>query len=125
MSNVSSYYTISPTIPNKTVKDIAHKIGAYYLQKNNNDPKKAIEEIERLQIFNLEVSDNLITVYTSRPGLFIGPYGRNIETIAKYLEKPVHIIEVGNSLLDELTGAAREEQSWQEERHDKDFLDNL
>jgi hypothetical protein len=49
-------------------------------------------------VCKLEYIDNTLTVHLRRPGLLIGRGGRTIDTLAKYLDCKINIVEV--NLLD-------------------------
>lgn len=73
---------------------VCHHIGAFYLAKHN-DYDKAEDEIRRIGFTNVELIDNCASVKftVARPGLFIGPMGRNVDELAKYLGKTIKIVE--------------------------------
>lgn len=77
---------------------VAKAIGAFYLQKCNNDYDKARDEIVNLLITDLKVDPEKITLTVGRPGRLIGKWRENIEALAKALGRKVHIIE--NDLVD-------------------------
>lgn len=85
------------------VKDIAHCIGQFFLEKNELDYKAACAEIEKLRINNLSIIDEqTIEIETSRPGLIIGRRGELIDKLSKYLKKEIKIVETKETLLDYL-----------------------
>lgn len=87
----------------EAVKDVASKIGFYYLQKNNNDYKKTYQELESLRIQQIIVLDiDTITIILSRPGLLIGKHGTNLENLKKYIDKSIYIVEATETILDYL-----------------------
>ena len=82
-----------PEILSEEIKDAARKIGQFYLEKNYRDFKAAEIEINRTRITKLEVLDNIITIYTERPGILIGVRGENISALEKFLNAKLRIIE--------------------------------
>jgi len=75
------------------VKEIAAQIGNFFLVKNKNDYVITQKEIESLRISNITVSDNSVTIELGRPGLLIGPRGRQISDLQRYLGLEILIIE--------------------------------
>ena len=76
------------------VKDIASKIGAFYLRKNNGDYTATEKEIVDLRIMKIEVAVNKAVVITiGRPGLLIGKRGTNVDALSKFLQTEIKIIE--------------------------------
>jgi len=76
------------------VKDIASKIGHYYLQKLNGDYALAEKEITDTRFTKIEVTtDNTLSITAGRPGLLIGKKGTNIDALSKYLRMEIKIIE--------------------------------
>lgn len=89
----------------KETQEVARLIGLFYLEKNNNDYVATEEEIKRLQITDIEVEHCEIIVELSRPGLFIGKRGENVEQLQKYLhehgfKRKLHIKEAKQNILD-------------------------
>lgn len=70
-------------------KDIAYFIGEFYLQKNNNNYKKANEDIQKMVITNIKYNNFSKTVSISlcRPGILIGFHGENITNLQACLSK--------------------------------------
>lgn len=86
------------------VREVASRIGAFYLQKNNGDFKATEAEILKLQISNISVDDKLprsvsIAITTARPGLLIGKRGQNIDALSKFLGTEVKVIEDRDPLI--------------------------
>ena len=80
------------------VKDVAERIGQYYLEKNHGDYASTELEITSLHISEIQVDNSLahsiaISITTARPGLLIGKRGTNIDALEKYLNTKVKIIE--------------------------------
>lgn len=90
------------------VKDIAHRIGQFFLEKNELDYKAACAEIEKLRINNLSIYEKrtngktTIEIETSRPGLVIGRRGEQIDKLSKYLGVEIRLVETKETLLDYL-----------------------
>lgn len=76
----------------ETVKDMASRIGEFYLQKHSKDYDKACEELERLQITDIDVGD-AVTIKLCRPGMLIGKRGQNVTELEAFLGKKVVIRE--------------------------------
>lgn len=74
-------------------KDAARKIGLFYLKKNNNDYEATEQEINKLRITKVDVTDNKVIIITERPGLLIGKRGENIDKLTDALGMEIHIIE--------------------------------
>jgi ribosomal protein S3 len=106
------------------VKEVARKIGQYYLQKArdriettydiipqyNSSHAKAEAEICRLGISKIEVEGNIVTITAARVGLLIGVRGRNIDALNKFLNMDIRVIEDTNSLNDYLIPNAYNEE---------------
>lgn len=82
------------------VKDVAQRIGQFYLAKHNNDYDATATELLRLQITQLTIEDDVVTITTARPGLLIGKRGQNVEALENHLNAKVKIKEELNSLFD-------------------------
>lgn len=78
-------------------------IGQFYLQKNNEDWEKAIDEITQLRITNMRIVDDKLEITSNRPGLIIGPKGSNINALEKYLKIQIMIKEEKHDWLYEMT----------------------
>lgn len=83
-------------------KIVASKIGAFYLQKHNMDYDKTAAAIECLRISKVEVAGNAVSITTARPGILIGPRGKNVDALTAYLGMEVKIIEDRDPLLEYL-----------------------
>lgn len=77
----------------KEVRDAAESIGQFYLERNQNDYKKTEREILGLEISKLEVTEDCVTITTSRPGLLIGKRGETVSNLEKFLNRKVNIVE--------------------------------
>jgi len=66
-------------------RDIAQVIGAYYLEKNNNNYYKTGEDIRNLGITQIEHKRDTIIITLQRVGLLIGRRGENIDKLQKFL----------------------------------------
>ncbi len=84
------------------VKDIAAKIGQFYLQKHNGNYEEAEKEIISLHISKIEVTNEFISVNLMRVGKFIGKRGENVTNLETFLGKKVKIFENTDSLLNYL-----------------------
>ena len=84
------------------IKELASRIGFFYLEKNHHDYIKAEEEIKSMAITALTIKEDgdlSIEITVGRPGILIGPKGTNIEKLAKYLGRRVLIKEDTDNLL--------------------------
>ena len=66
-------------------RKIAQYIGEYYLEKNNHNYKKTIEDLTILGITQIEHKNNIIIITLQRCGILIGRRGDNIEQLQKFL----------------------------------------
>lgn len=98
------------TIPEE-VKDIAQEIGQYYLKKNDGNYELAGDDIRKLCISEIRVSNVLsskgvesreITIVTPYPGILIGRRGSNIDELAKHLMAQIKVVEEENALINYL-----------------------
>lgn len=83
--------------PSTETRRVAETIAQYFLEKNNKDYPKAKEEIERVKFTDIDAlagKTYVVVVTTSRPGVLIDPYGKNIDSLVKFLEK-----ELGQTVL--------------------------
>jgi ribosomal protein S3 len=81
------------------VRDVAKKIGNFYLLKNNGDYAKTEEEINSLQISKIEVTDDTVAITTNRPGLLIGRRGTNVDMLTEALKMKIKIIEEEDAII--------------------------
>jgi predicted RNA-binding protein Jag len=81
------------------VKDVAQRIGQFYLRKNDGDYKATQEEILKLRISKLEITDKGVAITTERPGILIGKRGTNIDALSSFLAMEVRIIEDRDPLI--------------------------
>lgn len=85
------------------VKEIAAKIGLYYLEKNNHDYQEAGSEIIDLRIEQILVlSEDEIVIVLARPGLLIGRRGSNLDALSTYIKKKIRVVESREQLIDYL-----------------------
>lgn len=101
---------------NQEIITIAQNIGNFYYEKNNKNYPKTVDELLRLNITKIEMrptdwdilSSNEISITTSRPGILIGPKGKNIAELEKYIclkmnkNITILVIEERDSLIDYL-----------------------
>ncbi len=78
----------------KKVKDVAEKIGQFYLQKEGGDYDKAANSIRELGIEEILVVEKIVLIKTKRPGILIGKRGINLENLSKFLDMDIRPIEV-------------------------------
>lgn len=74
-------------------KQIARQIGEFYLHINNGDYKKTEQVLADLRVSNIDVHNNVVSIYTARPGLIIGKRGTNISDLEKWLNCKVKVFE--------------------------------
>lgn len=90
------------------VKNIAYRIGQFFLEKNKLDYDAACDEIKKLRINNLSIFKEItngkttIEIETSCPGLVIGRRGEQIDKLSKYLGMEIRLVETRETLLDYL-----------------------
>lgn len=105
--------------PSDDMKDVAKKIGQFYLKKNEGDYKKTAEELLHLCISKIEVENppifaaeasKVVRITTARPGLLIGKRGLVVEALQEHLNMEVRVIEESHSLLDLMTPVQYEEE---------------
>lgn len=82
------------------VKEIAQRIGQFFLERNSYDYNKTARFLESMRITEILVRDKEITIKLSRPGLIIGRKGTVIDALSKYLNMHVRIEEVQQHLYD-------------------------
>jgi transcription antitermination factor NusA-like protein len=75
------------------VKNVARKIGQFYLEKNNQNYELTEKDIDNLRISKIEIVDDKIAITTAAPGRLIGMRGKNILLLQEYLGQKVKIIE--------------------------------
>lgn len=80
-------------------KDIAHKIGQFYLIKNNYNYEVAAEQIIVCGITDLQVVEEEVEIHCTKPGLLLGKKCLNLLALADHLGLPIKIIE-SNSIVD-------------------------
>ena len=49
----------------------------------------AIEEIKKLEIYNIEYQDGRVKITSAHPGLLIGKHGEEIKLLTKYLKTSI------------------------------------
>ena len=78
----------------KNSRELAARIGQYYLAKNNGDYDKTRSDIELLKITEvLSVGSDIAVIKTGRPSMLIGKRGDNIDQLSAYLGKRIYIYE--------------------------------
>lgn len=83
------------------IREIAAKIGQFYLNKNNYDYNITRKELLELNIHNIQIINfpfKKILIYTSRPGLLIGKRGQNFKALEAWIGYPIEIKEQENLL---------------------------
>ena len=93
------------------VKEMASKIGCFYLQKHDDDYERTAAHIE-LRISKIDVQENCVTITTARPGLLIGKRGQNIDALTQHLGMAIKIIEEEDPLLQYLIPEPPESTDW-------------
>jgi len=84
------------------VRSIAHNLFYYYLDKENGpdticmdaEYMKANRAIRELGISNITYDKGIITITLSRPGIFIGAKGSNIDSFSAYLKTKMSFTEI-------------------------------
>lgn len=86
---------------------VCKKIGEFYLNKNEGDYEKAQREVQNLGISEVIATGDSVLIKLSRPGLFIGKRGENMDKLGAFLEgKRIHIVEVDS--ITDLIGPRKE-----------------
>lgn len=80
-------------LPSADIRAICQKIGEYYLDKCERDFVITADKILALQIQNVEVSEDIVTITTARPGMLIGKRGENLDALEKILGKKIKVVE--------------------------------
>jgi ribosomal protein S3 len=76
------------------VREIARKIGQFYLEKNNKDYEATAKEIDALRISEIRFeTPDAVTIVTGRPGLLVGRRGMTIDALTKFLQIKIRIVE--------------------------------
>ena len=93
-----------------SVRQVAIRIGLFYLDKNKGDYEAAGRAVDQLRISKIETTESsdspklsCVTIHTARPGLMIGRRASNLDALAKFLECEVKIVEDLDCLYDYLT----------------------
>lgn len=69
------------------IQRIARSIGYFYQHAYSDQNQPYIREaIERLKIYELKMTGNVLWITLGRPGLLIGKRGENIDALLKYLQ---------------------------------------
>jgi len=79
-----------------TQQELYSKFWQFYYQKCNKDYDRAVEQIHRLHLTQLEilsVTDGLVYIKLRRPGLLMGIKGRNLIELEKFLGFHLYIVE--------------------------------
>lgn len=83
------------------LREYARRLGLYWLKKHDGDYDMAAAVLLRLQVTNLRVRpDGSLEVTTSRPGLFIGARGENVQGLEESLGVPIRVVEDSVGLYD-------------------------
>jgi hypothetical protein len=97
-------------------KEVARKIGQFYLQKNNRDYKATALEIATLGINEIKVrEDGVVEITAERVGPLIGRRASNLNELIKFLDMKLHIKEDPDPLSSYLIP-----QDWEENYYDDD-----
>ena len=86
----------------QAIRDIAVKIGQFYLQKHNGDYEAAEKELVNTRITKIDIVVNTVHITAAHVGLLIGKRGQNIDNLSKFLETEVKIYEDTDNLYDYL-----------------------
>lgn len=84
------------------IKEVAHNIGQFYLNKCKFNYDEARKAIEGLHISKVDVVNNTVQITTARPGILIGARGENIENLTKFLNMKVCLFEDMDPLIEHL-----------------------
>lgn len=90
------------------VQEICNKIAQFYLDKNQGNHQKAVEEVEKLGItkiaFGFNEKGSRVEITTRRPGVIIGKRGMNLSELSFAIDCHIHIIEDNECPLDWMIG---------------------
>lgn len=90
--------------------DVCKRMGKFYFfEKFNIDEALATEHVYRLQIQDMKLDGDTLTIVTARPGILIGPRGEDISNLAEYLGVKIHIEESPRSFPDLIQYGIHEE----------------
>lgn len=78
-------------------KEACKKIAEFYY---NERGAAASQDILNLCLHDIQVKDDVVIIYLSRPGLIIGKKAQNIENLQKYLGVNINIIEMDSNVTD-------------------------
>ena len=93
----------STSNPPYHLQEIGYSIGFFYAQKHNMDFVKAAAEVSKLGLYNITMRGDVVVLHTTRPGLWIGRKGENIDALSKHLGKKIDIKEIKFSWQDIIT----------------------
>jgi len=74
-------------------KEVLTKIGEFFLLKNNQNYAETEIQLRKMQITDILVTKERITVTLRRPGLLFGVRGRLITELQEYLGVEVAVVE--------------------------------
>lgn len=80
--------------PTAEQESIAYKILAFYEKQNGYDRIWTNQQLRALDIQNIVPKEDGVEIHLSRPGLLIGPKGKNIKELEEFLGCNVRIVEV-------------------------------
>jgi hypothetical protein len=97
-ANSKPWQSSEPSEISREVRDIAKKIGEFYLIKNDECYNDAADELLKLQITNIQINENIVSITTNRPGMLIGKRASNVDQLEEFIEKKIKIIECKDNL---------------------------
>jgi hypothetical protein len=100
-----------------TVDDVCRSMGLFFYNEQGKDIDNTYLLLLKLLISKVEVDNDIVTIYTSRPGLLIGPKGKRINALGQHLKKTIKVVEV-NCVTDMMYWAVNEEHAWTKHNED-------
>lgn len=83
------------------IQEVAVALGRFYLDKCNGDYNKAADELYKLHIVSIAITeDDSIVITLARVGLFIGKRGTNIDAVSKFFGRTIKVVEAMDSIYD-------------------------
>ena len=79
--------------PTREQENIGYQILSFYSKKNQGDHSATNKELNRLNIRDILVKENVVEIHLGAPGLLVGRRGENIDNLKAFLGKEIKIVE--------------------------------
>lgn len=79
--------------PTPEQENIGYQILSFYSKKNQGDHQATNKELNRLNIRDILVKENVVEIHLGSPGLLIGRKGENIDNLKAHLGKEIKMVE--------------------------------